>query len=98
MFKTFGTTWGVISLKVYPFTCLQYPRGFIAHFYDVSEHISPIMAWGFLGPDGPLKDMCHVFKVRHRHFLQSETWLHFPATFVTVVGKNMKIPLFTWKY
>ena len=41
----------------------QYPRGFIARFYGVSEHISPVMAWGFLGPDGPLKTLCHFFKV-----------------------------------
>ncbi|KAI0209477.1 Mitoguardin [Lamellibrachia satsuma] len=51
--------WSVLKAKK---GLLKYPRGFIARFYDVSEHISPIMAWGFLGPDGPLKTMCHFFK------------------------------------
>jgi hypothetical protein len=41
----------------------QFPKGFIAHFYAVSEAVSPTLAWGFLGPDGPLKEMCNFFKV-----------------------------------
>jgi len=43
---------------------LQSSKGFIAHFYAVSETVSPMLAWGFLGPEGPLKDMCYFFKVR----------------------------------
>ena len=23
----------------------------MSHFYEVMEHVSPIMAWGLLGPD-----------------------------------------------
>ena len=37
--------------------------GFIGHFYGVSEHTSPVLAWGFLGPDSHLKDLCNFFKV-----------------------------------
>ena len=41
----------------------QSSKGFVAHFYAVSETVSPMLAWGFLGPEGPLKDMCYFFKV-----------------------------------
>ncbi|GFS21519.1 mitoguardin 2 [Elysia marginata] len=36
--------------------------GFIAHFYSITEHTSPLLAWGFLGPESELKDMCNFFK------------------------------------
>lgn len=39
------------------------PDGFGAHFYTVCEYISPVLAWGFLGPKGSLHDFCCVFKV-----------------------------------
>ena len=44
---------------------LQVSRGFMAHFYSVCEHTSPLLAWGFLGPDtgDALKPLCKVFKV-----------------------------------
>ncbi|XP_023219603.1 mitoguardin 2-like [Centruroides sculpturatus] len=40
----------------------QYSNGFINHFYSISEHISPVLAWGFLGPDENLKQVCISFK------------------------------------
>ena len=43
----------------------QFPKGFISHFYGVSEHISPLLVWGFLGPDDSLNDLCNFFKVSH---------------------------------
>jgi hypothetical protein len=43
---------------------LKFPDGFMSHFYDISEQMSPLMAWGFLGPDEKLKDICQFFKVR----------------------------------
>ena len=35
----------------------------MAHFYAMCEHISPVLAWGFLGPHGDLKRACISFKV-----------------------------------
>lgn len=44
--------------------------GFIAHFYMVCEHISPELAWGFLGPKSPLHDFCCFFKEQVLLFLK----------------------------
>lgn len=41
----------------------QVPDGFFAHFYAICEHISPVLAWGFLGPRNSLYDLCCFFKV-----------------------------------
>lgn len=44
--------------------CLQVPDGFISHFYSISEHVSPVLAFGFLGPRQHLSEVCTIFKVR----------------------------------
>lgn len=44
--------------------------GFIAHFYSVCEQISPVLAWGFLGPESSLHDFCCFFKDQVLHFLK----------------------------
>ncbi|XP_030259309.1 mitoguardin 1 [Sparus aurata] len=44
--------------------------GFIAHFYTVCEQISPVLAWGFLGPKSSLHDFCCFFKDQVLHFLK----------------------------
>ncbi|XP_054452827.1 mitoguardin 1 [Anoplopoma fimbria] len=44
--------------------------GFIAHFYAVCEQISPVLAWGFLGPKSSLNDFCCFFKDQVLHFLK----------------------------
>ncbi|KAE8290704.1 Mitoguardin 1 [Larimichthys crocea] len=44
--------------------------GFIAHFYSVCEQISPVLAWGFLGPKSSLQDFCCFFKDQVLHFLK----------------------------
>lgn len=41
----------------------QVPDGFISHFYSVSEHVSPVLAFGFLGPKPQLAEVCTFFKV-----------------------------------
>lgn len=51
--------WSVLRAKR---RMLKYHDGFIAHFYDVSEHLSPVLAWGFLGPDENMREMCTFFK------------------------------------
>lgn len=48
---------------------LKYSNGFMAHFYVISEQISPLMAWGFFGPDEGLRDVCHYFKEQTMGFL-----------------------------
>ena len=42
---------------------LRYPDGFMSHFYALMEHLSPVLAWGFLGPESNLKRTCFFFKV-----------------------------------
>ncbi|XP_068104598.1 mitoguardin 2 [Hyperolius riggenbachi] len=51
--------WSVLKAKR---RLLMVPDGFISHFYSVSEHVSPILAFGFLGPKENLTDMCNFFK------------------------------------
>jgi hypothetical protein len=36
--------------------------GFFEHFYNILEHVSPVLAWGFLGSDGNLKLKCNLIK------------------------------------
>ncbi|XP_041804671.1 mitoguardin 1 [Chelmon rostratus] len=49
---------------------MKVPDGFIAHFYAVCEQISPVLAWGFLGPQSSLNDFCCFFKDQVLHFLK----------------------------
>ncbi|KAF4518015.1 hypothetical protein B566_EDAN009248 [Ephemera danica] len=49
---------------------LHNPNGFMSHFYTISEHISPLMAWGFLGTNEDLRDTCRYFKDQVIGFLQ----------------------------
>lgn len=49
---------------------MKVPDGFIAHFYAVCEQISPVLAWGFLGPKSSLHDFCSFFKDQVLHFLK----------------------------
>uniref|UniRef100_A0A8D0MR22 Mitoguardin 1 n=1 Tax=Sus scrofa TaxID=9823 RepID=A0A8D0MR22_PIG len=46
------------------------PDGFFAHFYAICEHISPVLAWGFLGPRNSLYDLCCFFKNQVLFFLK----------------------------
>ncbi|CAJ1072827.1 mitoguardin 1 [Xyrichtys novacula] len=49
---------------------MKVPDGFIAHFYAVCEQISPVLAWGFLGPKSSLHDFCCFFKDQVLFFLK----------------------------
>ncbi|XP_060901118.1 mitoguardin 1 [Labrus mixtus] len=49
---------------------MKVPDGFIAHFYAVCEQISPVLAWGFLGPKSSLHDLCCFFKDQVLYFLK----------------------------
>ncbi|XP_071542074.1 mitoguardin [Panulirus ornatus] len=51
--------WSVLKAKR---RMLKYQDGFIAHFYNVSGHLSPVLAWGFMGPDESFRELCMFFK------------------------------------
>ncbi|KAG8447991.1 hypothetical protein GDO86_015188 [Hymenochirus boettgeri] len=51
--------WSVLKAKR---RLLMVPDGFISHFYSVSEHVSPVLAFGFLGPKEHLTEICEFFK------------------------------------
>lgn len=72
--------WSVLKAKR---RMLVYPNGFMAHFYSISEQMSPIMAWGFLGPDEELKEMCQYFKDQVTGFLMDIFSFH-KSNFMTV--------------
>lgn len=46
--------WSVLKAKR---RFLKFPTGFMSHFYAVSEHTSPIFAWGFFGPNEYLSEV-----------------------------------------
>uniref|UniRef100_A0A1B6HT55 Mitoguardin n=1 Tax=Homalodisca liturata TaxID=320908 RepID=A0A1B6HT55_9HEMI len=58
--------WSVLKAKR---RMLKFPDGFMAHFYAISEQMSPLMAWGFLGPDENLKSICFYFREQVMGFL-----------------------------
>lgn len=51
--------WSVLKAKR---RLLMVPNGFISHFYSVSECVSPVLAFGFLGPKPQLSEVCAFFK------------------------------------
>lgn len=58
--------WSVLKAKK---RMLKWPDGFMAHFYHVTEQISPLMAWGFFGSDENLKEVCHYFRHQLLEFM-----------------------------
>ncbi|XP_012530749.1 mitoguardin isoform X1 [Monomorium pharaonis] len=48
---------------------LKYQEGFLAHFYSISEQISPMFIWGFLGSEESLRSACHYFREQVIEFL-----------------------------
>uniref|UniRef100_A0A8C2P0D6 Mitoguardin 1 n=1 Tax=Capra hircus TaxID=9925 RepID=A0A8C2P0D6_CAPHI len=54
----------------FSFISQQIPDGFFAHFYAICEQISPVLAWGFLGPRNSLYDLCCFFKNQVLFFLK----------------------------
>lgn len=58
--------WSVLRTKK---RLLKFPNGFMSHFYMISEQISPLMAWGFFGPDENLKEVCQYFREQTLGFL-----------------------------
>lgn len=48
---------------------LKYSDGFLSHFYSISEQVSPVLVWGFLGPEGSLNSTCNYFRDQVIEFL-----------------------------
>jgi len=67
LLQAIGTAlWSVLASKR---RMLKYDQGFLAHFYSISEQISPVLVWGFLGPEGTLHSTCHYFRDQVIEFL-----------------------------
>ncbi|XP_007944682.1 mitoguardin 1 [Orycteropus afer afer] len=62
-----SSCWSVLKQKRQQ---MKIPDGFFAHFYAICEHISPVLAWGFLGPRNSLYDLCCFFKNQVVFFLK----------------------------
>ncbi|XP_041126640.1 mitoguardin 1-like [Polyodon spathula] len=62
-----SSCWSVLKQKKQH---MKVPDGFIAHFYAVCEHVSPVLAWGLLGPKSSLHDFCSFFKDQVLFFLK----------------------------
>ncbi|KAL7853297.1 hypothetical protein AOLI_G00201410 [Acnodon oligacanthus] len=59
--------WSVLKAKR---RLLLVPDGFISHFYAISEHVSPVLAFGFLGPKQYLSEVCTIFKQQIVQYLK----------------------------
>uniref|UniRef100_A0AAY5ERU3 Mitoguardin 2 n=1 Tax=Electrophorus electricus TaxID=8005 RepID=A0AAY5ERU3_ELEEL len=59
--------WSVLKAKR---RLLMVPDGFISHFYTISEHVSPVLAFGFLGPRLHLTEVCTTFKLQIVQYLK----------------------------
>ncbi|KAM8872092.1 mitoguardin 2 [Synchiropus picturatus] len=59
--------WSVLKAKR---RLLMVPDGFISHFYVISEHVSPVLAFGFLGPRQHLSEVCTIFKQQIIQYLK----------------------------
>ncbi|XP_062556360.1 mitoguardin [Armigeres subalbatus] len=58
--------WSVLKAKK---RMLKFPNGFMSHFYCITEQLSPLMVWGFFGPDENLKEVCKYFKEQMISFM-----------------------------
>ncbi|XP_022919156.2 mitoguardin [Onthophagus taurus] len=72
--------WSVLKTKR---RMLKFPTGFMAHFYTISEQLSPLLAWGFLGPEETLRETCMYFKEQVMGFL-ADIFNFQKSKFVTV--------------
>ncbi|XP_058501040.1 mitoguardin 1 [Solea solea] len=63
-----SSCWSVLKQKRQH---MKVSDGFIAHFYTVCEQISPVLAWGLLGPRSSLQDLCCFFKDQVLSFLKA---------------------------
>ncbi|XP_030062897.1 mitoguardin 1 [Microcaecilia unicolor] len=62
-----SSCWSVLKQKRQQ---MKVPDGFFAHFYAICDQLSPILAWGFLGPKNSFHDLCCFFKDQALYFLK----------------------------
>lgn len=74
--------WSVLKAKR---RLLMVPDGFIAHFYVISEHVSPVLAFGFLGPQQHLSEVCTIFKQQIVQYLK-DMFDHDKVRFTSVLS------------
>jgi len=65
--------WSVFQAKR---RLLQFPNGFKARFYNVSEILTPTLAWAFFGPDEELGKIMNDFKEQVLGFLRDMFSFH----------------------
>jgi len=65
--------WSVLKAKK---RMLKFPNGFMSHFYVISEQISPLMAWGFFGPNENLRTSCTTILKVIIINVALATWIH----------------------
>ena len=65
--------WSVFQAKR---RLLQFPNGFKARFYNVSEILTPTLAWAFFGPDEELSKIMNDFKEQVLGFLRDMFSFH----------------------
>ncbi|XP_070991099.1 mitoguardin 2-like [Oncorhynchus clarkii lewisi] len=59
--------WSVLKAKRH---LLMVPDGFISHFYAISEYVSPVLAFSFLGLRQHLSEVCTIFKQQIMQYLK----------------------------
>ena len=59
--------WSVLKAKR---KMLRYPDGFKAQFYNLSEILTPTLAWGFFGPDENMNALMCYFRDQVLDFIR----------------------------
>jgi len=62
-----GAVWSLLTAKI---RMLQNVNAFMGKIYQLSQHTTPVLLWGLLGPDEKLKSACQSFKDALLGFLQ----------------------------
>ncbi|KAM4720682.1 mitoguardin 1 [Rhinophrynus dorsalis] len=62
-----SSCWSVLKQKRQQ---MKLPNGFFAKFYAICEQISPVLAWGFLGPRNSFHNLCCFYKDQVLCFLK----------------------------
>ena len=79
--------WSVFQAKR---RLLRFPNGFKARFYNVSEILTPTLAWAFFGPDEELSAMVNEFKEQVLGFLKDIFSFH-SADFKSVESLSLSV-------
>ena len=79
--------WSVFQAKR---RLLHFPNGFKARFYNVSEILTPTLAWAFFGPDEELSSMVNEFRDQVLGFLKDIFSFH-SADYKTVESLSKSV-------